>query len=233
LIYRLTGTITEITSDAIVLKSGSIEWFIEVSKTTASQFSTSKGEISILTYLYHREDVLLLFGFGSEKEKKLFHALLTVQGIGPRAAMKILSSISPEEFYLAINSEDLARLEMIPGLGKKTAQKVLLTLAGKLILEDKSSNQVNFSNPLPVQRGPWIDIEEALVSMGYEKKYVKDELPNQLLTIVSKIPDLAKFLNESNQRQLEELTIYVMNMSKHDKEKLEGELLKECILALS
>ena len=233
MIYRLTGMISEVYSDAIVLKAGPIEWYIEVSKTTASMFGAAKGEVSLLTYLHHREDVLQLFGFGSEKEKKLFHALLTVQGIGPRAALKILSGISPDEFFLAINSEDLGRLEMIPGLGKKTAQKVLLTLAGKLVLEEQSTNRGKTSAQLPALRGPWNDIEDALVSMGYDKKYVKDELPIQLVDLASKIPELEKFQNESNQQQLEELAKYVMNLSKIDKEKLEGELLKSCILALS
>jgi Holliday junction DNA helicase RuvA len=103
---------------------------------------------------------MLLYGFSSEERRSTFHELLKVEGIGPKAALKILGGISQAELARALESGDLARLEAVPGLGKKTAQKMILALKGKIV---QAGEKLAASTP-------YNELAEALVQMGYEKR---------------------------------------------------------------
>jgi len=127
---------------------------------------TLNGECRILTWLYHREDQMKLFGFYNEKRRNTFLELIKVEGIGPKGALKIMSGISQDDLEHALENGDLARLEAVPGLGKKTAQKMLLSLKGKLVqtqeIDDDSS--------------PYNELVEALVDMGYDRRQAAQAL---------------------------------------------------------
>lgn len=226
MIYRLTGSVSAIEKDAFVLKTDSIEWYIEASTYTLGRLSRSQGQVSILTYLLHREDQMTLYGFYDAREKEVFNALISVQGIGPKAALKILSGIDPESFVAALELEDIARLEAVPGLGKKTAQKILLALTGKLSLrqEQDASGARSEQSLLP-------DLEEALIQMGYDRRQVRESLPLELLKLWEKSPFAPEM--ERGSRDSRAIAEALSKLPKPEREKLEAELLRACILALS
>jgi Holliday junction DNA helicase RuvA len=157
----LTGTITAKNIDSLCLTTiNGIEWLLF--STTASLQHTKIGtEIKILTYVYVREDNISLFGFTTEKERWLFTSLLKVDGIGPKAALKALTGWEVDDFIAALEEESVDKLAKSPGLGKKTAQKIILTLKGKLVQASDSSIDDNHN-----------EIVQSLIAMGFDKKLV-------------------------------------------------------------
>jgi len=160
----LRGTITGKFADSVYILSGGIEWDISVPGTDIARLPPAGEEGRIFTWLYHREDQMKLFGFAGEERRAAFLELLKVEGIGPKGALKILGGIGQEELESALENEDLARLEAVPGLGKKTAQKMILALKGKLITVKS------------VQETPYADLVEALAGMGYDRRAAADAL---------------------------------------------------------
>jgi Holliday junction DNA helicase RuvA len=105
---------------------------ILTSQTTLGDLGNPGDEVELVTHLYVREDQLTLFGFGSQEELELFELLLTVNGVGPRVALSVLSTARPEEIFAAIDTEDVNLLSRVPGIGKKTASRIIFDLRGKL-----------------------------------------------------------------------------------------------------
>ena len=122
-----------------ILTSGGVEYSIEISlldlEEILSKSEEERKNLKILTYLIHREDAMLLYGFLREEERKCFIELLTVNGIGAKQALKVLSSMKVEDFLMALDKSDVKKLSKIPGMGPKTAQKLILQLRNVLILE--------------------------------------------------------------------------------------------------
>lgn len=164
----LTGTITEKGASHICLFLQGIEWKLESSLTTIETTGKIGSEQKIYTYLQHKEDGMTLFGFASNEERSLFLDLIKVNGVGPKAAQKILSGIRVNEFITCLENEDLNTLTRVPGLGKKTAQKIILALKGKLTLETPELP----GSPASVNE----ELLESLVAMGFDKKKVKTVL---------------------------------------------------------
>jgi Holliday junction DNA helicase RuvA len=160
----LRGTVTRKLGSTLHLETGGVEWEITIPATDLIDTANVGDEGRVWTYLVHREDAMLLFGFASEKRRETFLELLKVEGIGPKAAVKIMGGISEEELVRALENDDLARLERVPGLGKKTAQKILLAMKGKIVLSGGDS-QGGINPPLG-------DVEKALVEMGFERRTV-------------------------------------------------------------
>ncbi|MDR0474441.1 MAG: Holliday junction branch migration protein RuvA [Treponema sp.] len=154
----IRGTITEKTADNVCLLSGGIEWDISAPAIDIGRLPPLGEEGRVFTWLYHREDQMKLFGFADSGRRSVFLELLKVEGIGPKGALKILGGIGQEELELALENEDLARLEAVPGLGKKTAQKMILTLKGKLI------------SAKAVPESKYGELVEALAGMGYDRR---------------------------------------------------------------
>lgn len=147
----------------IHLLTGGIEWAIESTRYTCDQLPEPGNIARIFVLLYHREDSMKMFGFSSQEERCLFLSLIKVDGVGPKLAQKILSSAQPANLMKAIQSEDLPFLESIPGLGKKTAQKLLLNLRGK-ILHDDTQGEASIVD----------DLVPALAGMGFDKKKARE-----------------------------------------------------------
>ena len=147
-------------SEALFLVTGGLEWEITMPATDMERAPSIGGECRVFTWLYHRDDQMRLFGFSDETRRNTFLELLKVEGIGPKGALKIMGGIGQEELERALEAGDLARLEAVPGLGKKTAQKMLLALKGKLVHTPEASPDAS----------PYGDLIEALAEMGYEKK---------------------------------------------------------------
>jgi holliday junction DNA helicase RuvA len=131
MISRLRGKPVARTGDKLVLEVGGVGYAVAVTPT-ASRLAERGGEVSIETYLHVREDALQLYGFAEPAERELFEHLLAVSGIGPKVALAIVSGSPPADLRRAIALDDTARLEAIPGIGKKTAQRVVLELKEKL-----------------------------------------------------------------------------------------------------
>ncbi|MBI9100782.1 MAG: Holliday junction branch migration protein RuvA [Spirochaetales bacterium] len=160
----ITGRITEKGEDSLFLQAGAMEWDLSVSGYTLSKLPSPGNEARIYTYLHHKEDGMRLFGFFDEVERNVFNELLKVGGIGPKGALKILSGISPEGFLRTLDDGDVDGLCRLPGLGKKTAQKIVLSLRGKLTMPEDDDNKVEEHS----------EIVDSLVNMGFERKQAKD-----------------------------------------------------------
>lgn len=162
----LRGKVSEKLIDTLYLFTGGIEWDITVPATDMAKFPLPGEEARVYTWLYHRDDQMRLFGFVSAERRSTFLELLKVEGIGPRGAVKIMGGIEQEELEKALETGDLARLEAVPGLGKKTAQKMILALKGRL----------TSLSALALSGGPHAELAEALAGMGYDKRAAVEAL---------------------------------------------------------
>ncbi len=129
MIARLRGRVAARTSGGLVVDVNGVGYLVNA---TPSVYRLGDGEITIETYTHVREDALQLFGFASSAERQLFELLLGVNGVGPKVALAIVSGSTPAELTRAIARDDTARFEAIPGIGRKTAQRVVLELKEKL-----------------------------------------------------------------------------------------------------
>ncbi len=164
----LNGTVTGKFPQKIFLDTNGIEWEIIVPDTALDKFPHVGEKAKAYVWLQHTDSAMTLFGFATKEDRDLFFDLNKVDGIGPKSAVKIMSSISRDQLVSALDSGDLAVLSKIPGLGKKTAQKMLLALKGHLTL-DENSQTVRSS----ASSGEFSDVMEALVGMGYDRKMVE------------------------------------------------------------
>jgi Holliday junction DNA helicase RuvA len=154
MISRLRGTPVARTGERLVLEVGGVGYALAVTPT-ARRLTEGGGEVTLETYLHVREDALQLYGFAEPAERELFEHLLAVSGVGPKVALAIVSGSPTVELRRAIALEDTARFEAIPGIGKKTAQRVVLELKEKL-------GSVGVE-PQPGRLGA----RDALVELGY------------------------------------------------------------------
>ena len=160
----ISGILTGKTAESIYIETYGIEWEIFVSGLSAERFGSAGSTVRVYTWLYHREDQMRLFGFITPTERSLFLDLTKVDGIGPKQALKILSGLDGAALEAALEAGDVTRLQSIPGIGKKTAQKMVLTLKGQLTgLHDTERTEV-------AKKSEFEDIITALIDMGYDRK---------------------------------------------------------------
>ncbi len=162
----LKGIIGEKMRDMVFLWTGGVEWELLMPVRDIDELPAAGGEARVWTWLNHRENEMRLFGFANAGRRATFLELQKVEGIGPKAALKILSGISQDELERALETGDLARLEAVPGLGKKTAQKMILTLKGKIVRGEAVGGE----------KSPYNELVNALVEMGYDKKTALEAL---------------------------------------------------------
>ena len=161
----IKGVVTEVTPKYIVEENNGIGYILIV----PNPYSFEKGkDYKIYTYLHVREDVFDLYGFKEEDQRDLFLKLISVSGIGPKSALSILAAGSVKEIVLAIENRNDVYLKKFPGIGQKASQQIILDLRGKL-------NYDNSDTIIPVN-SKIQDVEEALVSLGYNKKELKKVL---------------------------------------------------------
>jgi Holliday junction DNA helicase RuvA len=153
-ISRLRGKPVARAGDRIVLDVGGVGYALAATPT-ALRLAEGGGEVTLETYLHVREDALQLYGFGEPAERELFEHLLAVSGVGPKVALAIVSGSPVADLRRAIALEDTARFEAIPGIGKKTAQRVVLELKEKL------------GSVAAEPSGERVGAREALVELGY------------------------------------------------------------------
>ncbi len=158
----ISGEITHKDEERLCLLTAGVEWEMSISRRAVSRFPDVGQPARVYTHLVHREDAMKLYGFPDASERALFVDLQRVEGMGPRGALKVLSGIDREAFSEALERDDVEALSAVPGIGKKTAQKIILALKGKL------------TPALPVSgASAELDIATALVGMGFDRKTAK------------------------------------------------------------
>ncbi len=187
MIARLSGILFEKLPDRVVLDVGGVGYAIAISFQTYQELPDAGGSVALLVHTHVREDTLALFGFASDREKKLFEMLISVSGVGPKLALTLLSGIPADDLLGALARGDARRLVSIPGIGKKTAER--------LTLELKEKAEKLF---VPPAGGPGIeaqDVVSALVNFGYRKSDAERAVDQ--LTRRGAPPSFAEFLKEA------------------------------------
>ena len=163
MIGRICGTLVEKSFPQIVVSCGGVGYEIDVPMSTFYPLPRTGEEVTLLTHLVIRDDAHLLYGFLTAGERAAFRQLLKISGVGPKVALSVLSGLSVEDLSAAVASEDSARLQKVPGIGKKTAERLVLELRDKL------------PKALPGVAGPDAstassDVVNALLGLGYNER---------------------------------------------------------------
>lgn len=175
--YYLRGSLVHVESGLAVLDVGGVGYSLTISGTTQSSLPSRSfseaPEVKLFTYLAVREDGIELFGFATEQEKETFLMLIGVSGVGPKAALSILSAMTPEKFALAVCSEDRKSISSANGIGPKTAARIVLELKDKLLKETGGSfsalpDAKNLPEA-PMNRGKLTEALDALMVLGYNR----------------------------------------------------------------
>jgi Holliday junction DNA helicase RuvA len=176
MIYRLRGQLVEKDMEGVVVDVGGVGYRTSASSNTLRALPPVGEECVLHTRMVVREDAMLLFGFADREERAAFDSLTAVSKVGPKLALSILSTLSPQEVAEAVGRGDVVKLASVPGLGKKTAERLVLELRGKnLAAFDAGINGGNVG-------GPFVEAREALTSLGYsieEAEKVLKEVPPQ------------------------------------------------------
>jgi holliday junction DNA helicase RuvA len=160
MISRLRGKPVAHRPDGLVLDVNGVGYLVAATPAAMRRAADGAEEVTLETYLHVREDALQLYGFAEAAERELFEHLLSVSGVGPKVALAIVSGSSPDELRRAIVLEDTARFEAIPGIGKKTAQRVVLELKEKV-------GSVAVASEAQGGRDGHLVARDALVELGY------------------------------------------------------------------
>lgn len=172
MISYIKGELAEVAEQSIILECGGIGYEISVPVSTLTELPPIGNEIKIHTYLYVREDAVNLYGFLTKEDLYVFKLLIGVNGIGPKGALGILSAITPDELRFAILADDVKSIAKAPGIGNKTAQKLIIELRDKLKLTDVFEQSIaNNSKGIETSEMANSDIRseaiQALASLGY------------------------------------------------------------------
>lgn len=170
MIAFVKGIIDDITEENVVVDVGGIGYNVKISAGTAALLPGLNEEIKLYTYTCVREDMFNLYGFLTRDDLEIFKKLITVNGIGPKGGLAILSVMSADDLRFAIISGDAAAIAKAPGIGKKTAERVILDLKDKVTIEDtlihKEMHQTG-NVPLGVEERARNEAVEALIALGY------------------------------------------------------------------
>lgn len=170
MIAYLKGEIADITEDNLILEANNIGYNIKISSGTAGMLPGIGEEVKVYTYTYVREDAFLLYGFLTKDDLDIFKKLITVNGIGPKGGLAILSVMSADSLRFAIISGDVKEISKAPGIGKKTAERVILDLRDKVSIEDTFVNKSMAGDLGDVSSGDTNiknEAIEALTALGY------------------------------------------------------------------
>jgi Holliday junction DNA helicase RuvA len=163
MIARLRGTLIEKSPSRIVVDAGGVGYDVMVPLSTFYGLGEAGATVALRIHTHVREDVIALFGFATPLEQDLFERLIAISGIGPKLALAVLSGIDPAELVRAIRTQDVARLTRIPGVGKKTAERIGLELKDRLPQAAEPSG-----GPAPGAEDVRSDLLSALTNLGYK-----------------------------------------------------------------
>ena len=162
MIGRLTGLLAEKSPPQLLIDVNGVGYEVDVPMSSFYNLPGLGEKVTLLTHFVVREDAQVLFGFLTHEERATFKKLVKISGVGPRMALSILSGLSVNELAQAVAQQDSARLTKVPGIGKKTAERLLLELKGKL--------GDALSAPVSITQGAQSDILQALLALGYSDR---------------------------------------------------------------
>lgn len=183
MIAYVKGEIAGFSEDSVIVEVGGIGMNIHISSREAQKLPPAGSTVKLHTYMLVREDAFLLYGFLSKRDLELFQKCLTVSGIGPKGALAILSVMDADALKYAILSKDAKAIAKAPGIGAKTAERLILDLKDKVSFDDTMIDReaVQGTGILPSAKGAAKEAVEALVALGYGQA--------ESLRAVSQIPD--------------------------------------------
>lgn len=164
MIGRIKGQLVEVVENVILLDAGGVAYEVELTSTALARLPARDHELSLYTHFVVREDAQLLYGFATREERDLFRVLIRINGVGPKLAVKLISSIDLHDLAVSVANKDVAMLMRVPGVGRKTAERLLVELKDKL--GDLVSGEVT-----TLDRGDnraALEAEGALISLGYK-----------------------------------------------------------------
>jgi Holliday junction DNA helicase RuvA len=164
MIGRLTGTLSDKNPPQVLVDCNGVGYEVDVPMSTFFNLPALGEKVSLLTHFVVREDAQILYGFGSPGERAAFRELIKISGVGPRTALSVLSGMSVADIAQAVTAQDAGRLVKVPGIGKKTAERLLLELKGKI-----GADLGLPGGGVPVTDHQ-ADIQQALVALGYSDK---------------------------------------------------------------
>lgn len=164
MIGRLSGILAAKNPPQVMVDAGGVGYEVDVPMSTFYNLPATGEKVVLLTHLVVREDAHILFGFGTEDERAAFRKLIRISGVGARTALSVLSGLSVNDLAHAVATQDGARLTKVPGIGKKTAERLLLELKGKL------ADAIPGVTSGGAQGSPTADVLNALISLGYSEK---------------------------------------------------------------
>ena len=163
MISFIKGTLVSTDEEGAIIEVNGIGYRVSMSYLSLSRLGSVGSQVQVLTYLYVREDALVLYGFYDTEERELFEQLITISGVGPKVALSALSRFEPQELVAAIITQDVAAVQKIPGVGKKTASRIVLELKDAL---EKQATGPLFA-PVQIDSQSVSAATDALLSMGF------------------------------------------------------------------
>lgn len=177
MLYHVRGELSLCEANLAVVDLGGVGYALTISMNTATTLSSFLGkEVFLFTHLQVREDGVELFGFGSKEELSVFRLLISVSGVGPKAAMSILSTFSPDRFAYAVCTEDAKALSRAPGIGSKTAARIVLELKDKISKDQMQGDLSSLTESVPTHAAPdkgmLKEAADALAVLGYGRSEI-------------------------------------------------------------
>ena len=191
----ITGIIREKLPQKLYIETNGVEWDINVPESSLAKLPEAGNTAKVYVWLQHTDVLMTLYGFASADERSIFLDLLKVDGVGPKGALKIMSSVSSSRLMEVLENGDLEMLEKIPGVGKKTAGKMILTLKGKLKINESNERVVRLDSA-----SPYADVVTSLASMGYDKRVVEQKIA----LLIEQLSADASFTSK-NQKEREDI----------------------------
>ena len=184
MIAFLAGTIAHKGTDRLYLEVGGVGYELAASTRTLSSLAARGEDVLLYTYMHVRENEVSLFAFCDEEEKRVFLALIDISGVGPKVALAVLSTLQPRMLAGAVATEDIALISSVPGIGKKTAQRLIIELKGKLdsvfpaqmgaTTEAGVATASNDVNVVDGEHSALADAQAALFSMGFSASEIAE-----------------------------------------------------------
>lgn len=165
MIARLRGSIVEKSPNQVIVDVQGVGYDVTIPLSTFYQLPDPPGAVELVIHTHVREDALALYGFRTAREKLVFEKLMSVSGIGPKLAITVLSGLEANELIRAIRQNDLAKLTRIPGVGRKTAERMVLELRDKLMPVEEESHEPVYTGFSPQEE----DVLSALTNLGYQR----------------------------------------------------------------
>lgn len=194
--YSLTGEIVYRDSSSVAISCGGVAFKCAVTLTTLNELSDKKGAVTLYTYLSVRDDALELFGFYDESELDCFKMLVAISGVGPKAALAILSQLTPDRLALAVSSGDVKAITKAQGVGQKIAQRVVLELKDKMKTGAVSGTGETGASGQILLGSNTSEAVEALVMLGYSQSEASSAVAklDQSLSVEKLITQALKIL---------------------------------------